>query len=182
MRAYECMISNEAKAALGDYLLDRLPGIKIRRLRGLDGVVEDWSEDRAFCRSWLRLIQERDCWRLTFGGGALFRDTLCDFVLNRPGCRWVWPFGSTDSRSEIHLSDDPDTFGSYAGRVHAALGGQWTTQLDGLDESYWDLRVGETVVTVHRQHFLGVSVFADPSDAATRLLDRLRLKLLRREV
>jgi hypothetical protein len=75
---------------------------------------------------------------------------------------------------ELHLSDDPDQFRNIAEMVREKLAGRWTEQIDGLDQSYWDLDVQGTLITVHREHYLGVCVSCE-DDAPQRLaLDRLR--------
>lgn len=74
---------------------------------------------------------------------------------------------------EVWVSRNPDDFRDWAKRVKSLLDGRWTEKLDDLDESYWDLKVGELTVTVHRQHYLGVSVFSENSPSHRRLLERL---------
>jgi hypothetical protein len=75
---------------------------------------------------------------------------------------------------ELHLSDDPDQFRNIAEMVRETLAGRWTEQIDGLDQSYWDLYVQGTLITVHREHYLGVCVFCDDGSPQRLVLDRLR--------
>jgi hypothetical protein len=82
----------------------------------------------------------------------------------------------TADRIELHLSDNPDQFSNIAEIVRVILAGRWTEQIDGLDQSYWDLKVQGTLVTVHREHYLGVSVFC-----ADGMPQRLLLEHLQRE-
>lgn len=74
--------------------------------------------------------------------------------------------------AELHLTDDPDCFRQTAESLRALLGGKWTVQLDDLDQSYWDLSTSAGVVTIHREHCLGVSVWGPLA-----LLGRFRLHL-----
>ena len=78
-------------------------------------------------------------------------------------------------RVELRLSKDPDEFRSLAGTVKKMLNGRWKTQADGLDQSYWDLEVDGITITVHREHYLGVSVICDMDEAKVRLLERLKV-------
>lgn len=91
--------------------------------------------------------------------------------------------GSRGDDLEIVLSDhaDWDLFDETATRLHAHFGGEWVEQLDGLDQRYWDLRVGESTVTLHLESSLGISLFpardsADPEGSAA-LLERIRAYL-----
>lgn len=83
-------------------------------------------------------------------------------------------FGVTqdDWVAELHLARDPDRFRQIAESFQSLLGGEWTAQLDGLDQSYWDLSTSGGVVTVHREHYLGVSAWGPLA-----LIDRVRLHL-----
>ena len=73
------------------------------------------------------------------------------------------------NRVEIHLADDPEQFRQLAESLRSLLGGLWTAQLDGLDQSYWDLSTPYGTVTIHREHYLGVSVWG-----ASAALERVR--------
>jgi hypothetical protein len=80
-------------------------------------------------------------------------------------------FGVTQDEwaAELHLAEDPDRFRQTAESLRELLGGEWTAQLDDLDQSYWDLSTSAGVVTVHREHYLGVSAWGPRA-----LLDRVR--------
>jgi len=75
---------------------------------------------------------------------------------------------------ELRLSENPDDFRRLAEVVQKALKGKWKHQADGLDQSYWDLDVDGEILTVHREHYLGVSVFGQPDEAKVRLLEKLK--------
>ncbi|WP_235661510.1 DUF3630 family protein [Pseudomonas coronafaciens] len=38
------------------------------------------------------------------------------------------------------------------------LGGRWIEKLDGLDQRYWDLLVDENTLTLHLEHYTGISI------------------------
>lgn len=75
---------------------------------------------------------------------------------------------------ELRLSDDTERFRSIAENIKATFGGRWLAQVDGPDQSYWDLEVDGRKLTVHREHYLGVVVFCDDEPASRALLERLR--------
>lgn len=45
-----------------------------------------------------------------------------------------------------------------AQRLERVLGGYWKKKIQGLDQRYWDLMVGEQTLTLHLEHYLGISV------------------------
>ena len=64
-------------------------------------------------------------------------------------------------QDEFVVSDDSDwgLFDAIASSLESHLQGSWTAQLDGLDQRYWDLRVGDAVITLHLEHYLGIMLF-----------------------
>ena len=85
------------------------------------------------------------------------------------------PDGS--SYPQLEIADQPDwaLFDRIASILEVELGGTWIERLDGLDERYWDLSTGSARLTLHLQHYLGISLYptggaADPSSLS--LLDR----------
>ena len=74
---------------------------------------------------------------------------------------------------ELHLSDDPGQFECLAERIRAIMKGRWVEQLNGLDQSYWELEAHGKVLTVHREHYLGVSVFCEDGQEMMNLLAQL---------
>ena len=79
---------------------------------------------------------------------------------------------------ELRLSDDPERFICLAEAIQKKLAGRWTEQLNGFDQSYWDLEVQGKKITVHREHYLGVVVFCDDDALGRLLLERLQHDLL----
>lgn len=75
---------------------------------------------------------------------------------------------------ELRLSDDPEQFRRIAEEVRLKLGGCWTERLNDFDQSYWDLDVAGQKITVHREHYLGVSVFCRDEPAKRLVIERLR--------
>jgi len=75
---------------------------------------------------------------------------------------------------ELRLSDDPVQFKRLAEEVRKELGGRWIERIDDIDQSYWDLDVAGQKITVHREHYLGVSVFCSDESAKRSLLERLQ--------
>ena len=75
---------------------------------------------------------------------------------------------------ELRISDDPTQFKRLAEIVKKKLGGKWLGKLDGLDQSYWDLEVQNETITIHREHFIGVSVFSEDIPAKRSILERLQ--------
>jgi hypothetical protein len=72
----------------------------------------------------------------------------------------------------VHVSDDPDEFPRIALQALKLLGGEFGTCADGLDQSYWDLHADGGMVTIHREHYLGVCVFCDEKPESVQLLTR----------
>jgi len=75
---------------------------------------------------------------------------------------------------ELRISDDPEQFKRLAEEIRKQLGGRWTEKVDGLDQSYWNLDVQGEKITVHREHYLGVSVFGDDQPTKRSILVRLQ--------
>jgi hypothetical protein len=74
----------------------------------------------------------------------------------------------------ISLSRDSDDFVRFAEIARKKLGGKWIAKIDGLDQSYWDLDVQGEKITVHREHYMGVSVLADDVPAKRAMLEILQ--------
>ncbi len=78
---------------------------------------------------------------------------------------------------ELRLSANPEEFEHYSELVRALLNGVWVEKLDGLDQSYWDLTVQAQKFTLHREHYLGVSIFAEDNASTRSLLEKLKRSL-----
>lgn len=78
-------------------------------------------------------------------------------------------------QDQFVVSDDSDwsLFNTIATSLETHLQGSWTAQLDGLDQRYWDLRVGDAIITLHLEHYLGIMLFVAqqaPDQAASETL------------
>jgi hypothetical protein len=60
----------------------------------------------------------------------------------------------------IQISEDADwaLFEKIADTLQIEFGGIWTQKLDGFDQRYWDLMIDGQRLTLHLEHYLGVSV------------------------
>jgi len=67
--------------------------------------------------------------------------------------------GSSYPRLEIAPQCDWALFDRIAGILEVELGGTWSERLDGKDERYWDLRTASGKLTLHLQHYLGISLY-----------------------
>jgi hypothetical protein len=75
---------------------------------------------------------------------------------------------------EMWLSDDESQFSYFADLIHDALNGKWVEKTSGQDQCYWDLEVEGEIFTVHREHYLGVSIFCEDTPNRTAILERLK--------
>lgn len=77
----------------------------------------------------------------------------------------------------MQLSKDESQFSHFAALVRKALSGRWTEKIDEQDQTYWDLDAQEGIITLHREHYLGVSVFCKNKPEDLAVLERLKLIL-----
>lgn len=68
-------------------------------------------------------------------------------------------YESRSGRTDAMLSDNPDDLIRVAGLIEERFRGVWVEKLNGLDQSYWDYSVAGVMLTLHREHYLGVSLF-----------------------
>ena len=82
-------------------------------------------------------------------------------------------------RVEVHLSEESSwkLFDSIAAAIVHQFGGRWVQQLDGLDQRYWDLKLNDVLLTLHLEHYTGISLFPaqEPGDltAANSLVETI---------
>jgi hypothetical protein len=68
--------------------------------------------------------------------------------------------GRTKYRQIVISSDSNWTyFDEIAILIGKKLNGNWTNKVDGLDERYWDLMVENVTITLHLQHYLGITLY-----------------------
>lgn len=79
----------------------------------------------------------------------------------------------------IEISENADwkLFEDVAQVLAQGLGGCWTAKINGLDQRYWDLLVDEQTLTLHLEHYLGISVVVPDSADVTAQRVRALLKL-----
>ena len=67
-----------------------------------------------------------------------------------------------EGRREAVISDDADwlLFDLMADAVLKKFKGRLVKKADGLDERYWDIEIGNKIITLHLQHYLGIILFA----------------------
>lgn len=77
--------------------------------------------------------------------------------------RYSWK----DERFEAIISDDSDwmLFNGIADAILTKFKGKLDQALDGWDDRYWDIEIRGSIVTLHLQHYLGISLFADNKKA-----------------
>src|SRR5689334_13798505 len=87
----------------------------------------------------------------------------------------TWANGSSKRTIIVSRSSDWSLFDRIASELAESFRGTWSERLDGLDERYWDLDARGGKITLHLQHYLGISVYTayglerDPASQA--LLD-----------
>jgi hypothetical protein len=71
-----------------------------------------------------------------------------------------------DGRTEAQLSDQSDwkLFDRMADLIEKEFHGTWVEKLDGLDQRYWDVVIGNIKLTLHLEHYLGISLFPAKGD------------------
>lgn len=74
------------------------------------------------------------------------------------------PDGTTYRQIEVSESSDWRLFNQIASVLEKGVKGQWISKLDGLDQRYWDLEAYPGKITLHLEHYIGITVH--PSDGA----------------
>ena len=93
------------------------------------------------------------------------------------------PDGTPMRTIVVSGSSDWSLFERIARDLAKSLGGTWVERLDGVDARYWDLDAHAGRITLHLQHYLGISACVASGrdeDIASRALlvqafDRLRV-------
>ena len=78
-------------------------------------------------------------------------------------------------KTEAQLSDQSDwkLFNRIAKIIEKEFHGAWVEKLDGLDQRYWDVVIGNTTLTLHLEHYLGISLFPAKVDENLSEANRL---------
>jgi hypothetical protein len=87
--------------------------------------------------------------------------------------------GSGGEFTQVVISDKPDEklFAYVAAALQDALKGQWSQQLTGLDQAYWDLEADDGKIVLHLEHYVGISVHPAELSQATDANKALVLKV-----
>lgn len=80
---------------------------------------------------------------------------------------------ASDGTLELHLSDNSDRFVEIAEIIIKNLKATQVVKIDGLDQSYWEMKIKGEDFTIHREHYLGVMIFSKSSNAAA-VFDQIR--------
>ena len=66
-----------------------------------------------------------------------------------------------NGKTEAKLSETSswELFDLIAHTIKEQFGGCWVKRLDSLDQRYWDLQINDIVLTLHLEHYLGISLF-----------------------
>jgi hypothetical protein len=67
---------------------------------------------------------------------------------------------------QLVIADEADwpEFERLAESIRGRFDARIIERLDGLDERYWDLEVAGQTVTLHLQHYLGISLYASSAE------------------
>jgi len=73
-------------------------------------------------------------------------------------------------KSELHISSESNwtLFERIAEFLERELNGIWLEKADGIDQRYWDLKIGNEVLTLHLEHYLGISAFSNSKSLLLR--------------
>jgi hypothetical protein len=88
--------------------------------------------------------------------------------------RFVQPDGR--NCRQIQLSGQPSwsEFERVALSLQVGLSGTWMQKIDGADERYWDLFARGGRLTLHLQHYLGITLYpTSGADAESEAIDLL---------
>jgi hypothetical protein len=81
------------------------------------------------------------------------------------------------AKNEIKISDSSDwkLFDQIEKNLRYAFSAKTIEACDGLDQAYHDLEINGTIVTLHLEHCLGISLFLlDPDKATEKDIRNLR--------
>lgn len=81
-------------------------------------------------------------------------------------------YSSENGKFEANLSDESDwnLFNRIADLIANEFNGYWIEKADGLDNRYWDIAIENVILTLHLEHYLGISLFSKYDDVNTKFL------------
>ena len=65
---------------------------------------------------------------------------------------------------ELFRDSDGTIFQSIANELTKEFSIQWKAKIDGFDQRYWDFEYKGVTLTLHLEHYLGISIFAKKSE------------------
>lgn len=76
-------------------------------------------------------------------------------------------FNRTSDRLELQISEDSDRklFDEIAHVLQRQFRGSWSEKVDGPDQRYWDLKIGNVTLTLHLEHYLGIMLFSSSEES-----------------
>ncbi len=66
--------------------------------------------------------------------------------------------------AELFRDSDGSVFQSIANELSAVFNIRWITKIDGLDQRYWDFEFKGTILILHLEHYLGISIYVQKSE------------------
>ena len=61
--------------------------------------------------------------------------------------------------AELFRDSDGSVFQLIANELSKVFNVQWKAKIDGSDQRYWDFEFKATELTLHLEHFLGISIY-----------------------
>ncbi len=80
-----------------------------------------------------------------------------------------------NKNTEIDLSSNPDDFKLISNILETKLNVRFTKKNNGLDQKYWDFEYRNYILTLHQEHYLGVSIFI--KDSEIRIDSKIMIEL-----
>lgn len=74
--------------------------------------------------------------------------------------------GRSYRQIEVPDSCSKVLFELLAEKLHRTMKGRWAERLTGPEQRYWDLECGDGKITLHLEHYLGISIFPTERDNA----------------
>ena len=65
--------------------------------------------------------------------------------------------------AELFRDSDGSLFHLIVDELTETFNVQWKTKLDGFDQRYWDFELKGITLTLHLEHYLGISIFVKKS-------------------
>ncbi len=77
------------------------------------------------------------------------------------------------TRYEVQISDDSNwgQFDVICKRIISDFNGTLVSSLDGIDHRYRDFKIDGHIITLHLEHYLGISIYSEHPIDAIQLID-----------